>query len=173
MPTRAFEFELKELTDKGEFTGLASVYNVVDGGFDLVEPGSFTKSIQQSGKERPLLWRHDAPIGLVSLRDTPAALVVDGKLSLGLQAAKDALVLLRDGVVKGLSIGFQTMRDEMVGNVRHLKEIKLWEVSLVPFPMNQDALVQQVKNAQQDDAIQLLKDMRRDILGALANRKVT
>jgi HK97 family phage prohead protease len=171
MPTRAFSFEVKELTDAGEFSGLASVYNVVDQGDDLVEPGAFQKSILQSGKERPLLWRHDAPIGMVTLQDTPAALRVVGKLSLGLQLAKDALTLLKDGVVKGLSIGYQTIRsDTDSAGVRHLKEVKLWEVSLVPFPMCQEALVQQVKNAQADEAVRLLKEMRRDILSALAKR---
>jgi HK97 family phage prohead protease len=95
---------------------------------------------------------------------------VVGKLSLGLQLAKDALVLLKDGVVKGLSIGYQTIRSEMVGEVRNLVELKVWEISLTPFPMCQDALVQQVKTAQADETIRLLRDMRRDILGALAKR---
>ncbi len=170
MPTRAFSFEVKELTDTGEFSGLASVYSVIDQGNDLVRPGAFQKSILQSGKNRPLLWRHDSPVGLVELQDSPTALQVVGKLSLGLQLAKDALVLLKDGVVKGLSIGYQTIRSEMVGEVRELVEVKIWEVSLTPFPMCEQALVQQVKTAQADETIRLLRDMRRDILGALAKR---
>jgi HK97 family phage prohead protease len=167
---RAFSFEVKELTDTGKFSGLASVYNVIDQGSDLVEPGAFQKSIQQSGKDRPLLWRHDAPIGMVELRDTPTALEVFGRLSLGIQLAKDTLTLLKDGVVKGLSIGYQTIRSNEVGDVRHLTECKLWEVSLCPFPMNEFALVQQVKTAQTDEVLRLLKDMRRDIFSALAQR---
>jgi HK97 family phage prohead protease len=168
MPNKAFSFELKKLNDVGEFTGIASVYGVEDLGGDIVEAGAFTKTLATSGRERPLLWQHRDPVGLCTLTDTVTGLALSGKLSLGLQAAKDALTLLRDGVVQGLSIGFQTVREEFVGDVRHLKEVRLWEVSLVTFPMNEQAVITSVKARQQTAAMsRVLREFKSDVLNAL------
>jgi uncharacterized protein len=95
----------------------------------------------------PLLWQHRDPIGLISLSDSPQGLKAEGKLSMALQQAVDAYILLRDGVVKGLSIGFETIRSEFKGDVRQLLELKLFEVSLVTFPMNELATISGIKSA--------------------------
>jgi hypothetical protein len=47
--------------------------------------------------------------------------------------------------VKGLSIGFDTVKDAMDGTIRRLKEIRLWEGSIVTFPMNEKAQITSVK----------------------------
>lgn len=167
MSIRSWHFEIKDIGDQGNFTGIASVYNVVDNGDDVVEPGAFTKTIADKGDTRPLLWQHRDPIGTCILQDSPSALLLQGKLCLGVQAGKDALTLLKDGVVKGLSIGFQTVRYDIVGGVRHLKELKLWEVSLVTFPMNEQALVTGVKGANNREVRRALRSFKSDILAAL------
>jgi uncharacterized protein len=172
VPNKGFSFELKHLSAEGEFSGLASVYNVEDLGGDVVEAGAFSKTLSDSGRDRPLLWEHDRPIGMCQLTDTAGALALTGKLSMGLQCAKDAYILLKDGIVKGLSIGFQTVRDEMVGNVRHLKELKLWEVSLVTFPMLPVAQVTSYKSAQQaKDISRALQSFKSDVLHALEGKR--
>lgn len=142
---KSFSLELKHITEEGTFQGIASTYNNVDATGDVVEPGAFTRTLGDSGSDRPLLWQHSSPVGLVKLTDSAGGLMAAGKLSMGLQLARDALVLLKDGVVKGLSIGFSTVREEFVGEVRHLKEVRLWEVSLVTFPANEMAQVLSVK----------------------------
>ena len=147
MPTRSYPFELKQLSERGEFSGIASVYGITDLGNDSVEAGAFSKSISDKGPSRTLLWRHDAPIGTVTLSDSPSALLVKGKLSMGVQAAREAYELLKDGAVKGLSIGFESIRERYDSSgIRHLLEIRLWEISLVPFPMLEQAQVTQVKS---------------------------
>jgi uncharacterized protein len=172
VPNKALKFELKELSVEGEFTGLASVYGVEDLGGDVVMAGAFTRTLSDSGRDRPLLWQHNAPIGMCQLADTGSALALTGKLSMGLQAAQDAYILLKDGVVRGLSIGFQTVREEFVGNIRQLKELKLWEVSLVTFPMLPAAQVTSFKNAQQTaDISRALKQFRGDVIDALEGRR--
>jgi len=66
---------------------------------------------------------------------------------MGVQAAREAYELLKDGAVKGLSIGFESIRERYDSSgIRHLLEIKLWEISLVPFPMLEQAQVTQVKS---------------------------
>lgn len=139
-------FDIKEVSDEGTFEGLASVYGVVDEGGDVVEKGAFSRTIN-ARPEVAILWRHDAPIGKGRLEDGPTGLMIKGRLTLAVGQAKEALALMKDGVVRGLSIGFQSVKakEEIRDGIRYLREVKLWEVSLTPFPMNQQALVTAVK----------------------------
>ena len=50
--------------------------------------------------------------------------------------------MLEAGAIDGLSIGYRTKRSEKAASGRLLHEIELWEVSLVTFPMLQEARVQ-------------------------------
>jgi HK97 family phage prohead protease len=52
---------------------------------------------------------------------------------------------MKAGVVKGLSIGYDTIQATYDGDIRHLTELKLWEISRVIFPMNESAQVSAVK----------------------------
>ncbi|MDP9267272.1 MAG: HK97 family phage prohead protease [Acidobacteriota bacterium] len=143
------KFLIKELTENGMFKGLAAVYGNVDLGGDVIEPGAFTKTLSDKGGEFPILWQHDSrkPIGLGKFTDSREGLVVEGKLTLESPTAAEAYALLRDRVVRGLSIGYDTISDKIEKNIRHLLEIKLWETSLVTFPMNEMAQITDVKNA--------------------------
>lgn len=154
MPLRnhlACRFKLKELTETGRFSGLASVYGNVDLGSDVVEPGAFTKTLADHAGVFPILWQHDSrhPVGLGTFTDTPRGLQVEGQLTMEVSKAAEAYALMRDKVVRGLSIGYDTMKDSVVGGVRHLQELRLWETSIVTFPMNQLALVDGVKTAEE------------------------
>lgn len=144
--TKDFRFEVKEVTDAGQFTGYASVYGVVDDQNDIVEAGAFTKTMLER-PEVPILWRHnqDEIIGKGTLVDSDSGLLINGQLELGLQSAKDAYTRLKSGLVKGLSIGYKAIAPAMRKGKRMLGEIKLYEVSLVPFPSNEMALVMSVK----------------------------
>ena len=148
MTTKAqIRCEIKEVSDAGTFEGLLSPYSNIDQGGDVVEPGAYTKTLQEQGVTRPLLWQHksDAPIGELTLQDRADGLWCVGKLLLDLPDAQKAYTCLKAGIVKGLSIGFESLKDSMVSGVRHLKEIKLYEGSLVTFPMNEMAQVASVK----------------------------
>jgi HK97 family phage prohead protease len=145
--------EIKEISAEGTFEGLLSVYNNIDLGNELVEPGAFTKTIQEHGSEVPLLWQHrpDVPIGKLLLQDGPDALRVTGQLLMDLPDAQKAYLLIKAKIVKGLSIGFDTIKDAMDGAVRRLKELRLYEGSIVTFPMNELALITQVKGRETKD----------------------
>lgn len=144
---RQFRMAVKSLSEDGSFEGMLSPYNNVDDGGDLVEPGAFTKTLRENGNTIPSLWQHktDCPIGELTLQDTPGGLMCKGQLLLEIPEAKKAYLLLKAGVVKGLSIGYDTIKSQMVDGVRHLKEIRLWEGSVVTFPMNTLAMVTGVK----------------------------
>ena len=161
--------ELKTVSEAGVFTGLASVYGNVDSAGDLVLPGSFAKTLQQGGSERPLLWQHRDPVGVVTLKDSPDGLLATGRLSLGTTTGRDAYQLLKDGAVKGLSIGYHVLKSVFVGPVRQIQEVKLWEVSLVALPANDRALISEVKSSKEadDQIMRELTSFRSDFFRAI------
>jgi uncharacterized protein len=152
-PENNFRLEIKAVTEEGSFEGLLSVYDVVDKGGDLVERGAFTKTIQEHGDSIPMLWQHkaDSPIGKLTLADSDEGLRVKGQLLMELPDAQKAYLLMKAGVVKGLSIGYSTVKKAMNGAVRHLKELRLYEGSVVTFPMNEAAIITSVKNEAKGD----------------------
>lgn len=132
-------FKIKDTDlDTGEFVGMASVADVEDLHGDIVEKGAFKRTIDQKNGIFPLLWQHwtSEPIGIVEAKEVEDGLEVKGKLSMGVQKAKEALELVKDKVVRGLSIGFESIKEDVIDGVTHIKEIRLWEVSLVTFPAN-------------------------------------
>lgn len=139
--------EIKDITAAGTFEGLLSPYGNVDQGADVVEPGAYAKTLKDQGSTRPLLWQHksDVPIGQITLDDRPDGLWCSGQLLMQLPEAQKAYLLIKAQIVKGLSIGFQSIKDEIEGGIRKLKEIKLYEGSIVTFPMNEMALITGVK----------------------------
>jgi HK97 family phage prohead protease len=168
VPLHTFRLEVKSVSE-GKFTGLASTYNNVDLAGDRVMPGAFMKTLASSS-ERPLYLEHKTPIGKVQLKDSPAGLLADGALTMQVQAAQDAYALLRDGVIKGLSIGYQVVRSDFVDGARQLQEVKLFEVSLTGIPCNEDALVTSVKSRPTDQVRAVLAEFRRDIVAALERK---
>ena len=144
---KTFKLEIKEMGDQGTFTGLASVYGNRDLGGDVVEQGAFSKSIGEKGGEVPILWQHDPsePIGLGKLMDSNEGLHIKGELALESPTAQKAYGLMKRGILKGLSIGYDLVRSDVKDATRYLKELKLWEVSIVTFPMNEMATIQGFK----------------------------
>lgn len=158
---RTFAFETKELKDDGEFTGYASVFDTVDHYRDVIRRGAFTESLErwkEKGRLPPLLWMHRAemPIGPhLEMREDDRGLFVRAKLLIDEEdanpEARRARGLLKNKVISGMSIGFDVADGGMTFdgklNIWNLMKINLWENSLVTFPANEDAQVEQVKTA--------------------------
>jgi uncharacterized protein len=147
-----FNLKIKSVDDAGKFTGIGAVYNNVDLGGDKILPGAFTRTLA-AGKALPLLWQHNPsdPIGSVKLTDTSQGLMVEGQLLMSDPTAAKAYKFLKEGIIKGLSIGYETLKSALVDEVRELQELKLWEVSIVTFPMNEMATVTGIKAMSDDD----------------------
>jgi HK97 family phage prohead protease len=163
MPCKGLKFEVKEIGGAGEFLGLASTFGNVDAGGDLIEHGAFTKTLADKGGEAPILWAHDpaAIVGIGRMSETPQGLEIHGQLVLDSnEVAQKAYALMKAGAVKGLSIGYDVTRSVMQNGVRHLKELKLHEVSLTAFPMNESAVVTAVKAADHTGELRAIADLR-------------
>jgi HK97 family phage prohead protease len=144
------------VSEDGSFEGLATVYGNVDSQNDRIEAGAFA---EQYGTEVPLLWSHkrDEPVGLGRLENSPAGVLVKGRLDLDTTAGREAYSRLKKGIVKGLSIGLQLLRHTYDGAVRVIQKGAIREVSLVLFPANPDARVLTVKEQGDSPASSLLK----------------
>lgn len=147
---KAFKFELESADESGEFSGYAAVFGNVDSGNDIIEKGAFAKTIREDFDRIKILALHNdcwLPVGKpLELREDDRGLFIRGKIS-DTSMGRDIKTLLKDGVLNELSIGYDAVAfdfDKDAG-VRRLKEIKLWEVSIVTWAMNDQAKINEVK----------------------------
>jgi len=128
----------------GRFCGYASVFNRADAGGDMVMPRAFAKSLKRRRDRVRLLFQHDPkePVGIWdTLREDGHGLFVAGRLVPGVARADGLRRLIEQGALDGLSIGFRTLRATREGGVRKLWQIDLFEISIVTFPMMEDARI--------------------------------
>ncbi len=151
------KFQLVTADDQtGVFEGIASVFGnpVATYPPTIIEQGAFTKTLQENAGRIKLLWQHDTktPVGLpLELREVAEGLYTKGKVS-QTTVGRDAIILMKDKVITELSIGFDAIKWEMKTEpnkepVRHIKELKLYEVSLVTFAADSKAKIQSVHAA--------------------------
>lgn len=161
-------FDVKQVNDSGEFSGYASIFGNVDLGGDIVEPGAFAATLEkfrETGKMPKMLWQHEpskvAGVWL-DMHEDAKGLFARGKLLTEIQIGKEALVMLKNGALDGLSIGYQTVESEFDSpdsRIRRLTKLNLFEVSLVTFPMNPEANVTAVKRLEAiGDVERILRD---------------
>lgn len=146
---------VKSVSDSGEFEGYGSVFGVKDSYSDIIVPGAFAKSLaawQEKGRLPALLWQHNMsePIGIYTeMREDETGLFLKGRLLIDDDPlAKRAHAHMKAGSLSGLSIGY-VLNDYDYDNQKDafiLKDIDLWEVSLVTFPANDEARISNVKS---------------------------
>lgn len=145
--------ELDRVEADGTFTGHACLFGVEDLARDVVEPGAFRATLARRGASGvKMLWHHDPaePIGRwLEIREDDRGLFVRGRILTDVARGREALALMRGGVLDGLSIGFRAVkgRRDARSGIRRLAEIDLWEISLVTFPMQPAARVASVEAA--------------------------
>jgi HK97 family phage prohead protease len=169
--------ELKLAADPaaaGGFTGLASTPDL-DRSADVIEPGAWAQTLaawQARGGRIPLLYLHrqDDPIGAITNASaTGRGLEVAGQIAIATPTGAIAYELAKVGGLS-LSIGYVIPAGgaTMVGNVRHIRVIDLYEISLVPIADNPAAIVSSVKSAKECKTIREFEHLVRDALGLSA-----
>jgi hypothetical protein len=150
LETKEFPFILTKMDEEaGTFTGYASIWDVVDSYGDSVARGAFKKTLKEN-ESFPMLWSHntDTPIGIIMGKEDKAGLAIEGQLNLDVERARDIRSLMMQKAIKGLSIGYQTKKEDVDrdAGTRILKEIKLWEISPCVFQACPGAVVEGVKS---------------------------
>lgn len=170
---KSFDFKAEGSLNDGEFEGYAAGLSNLDKVGDIIAPGAFKSTIASFLESGVIAWQHDwsTPIGKpLEAHEDEQGLFIKAKIS-DTSVGRDALTLLRDEVIKKLSIGFRIKDVEffdsldelgayarehnipikidnlegVFGGVRLIKEIELFEVSLVTVPANDAATVTAVK----------------------------
>ena len=155
MEHKTLSFEIKSVDYAGRtLEGFAAAFGNLDQVGDVIHPGAFRKTLTERGQRIKFLWQHDPtePIGkLLEAHEQQGGLFVKAIIS-DTNRGRDALALLKDGAIGEMSIGYDTVKGGMDytkgdngATIRNLREIKLYEFSLVTFPANEQAIVTSVK----------------------------
>lgn len=138
----------------GGFSGRASTFGELDSVGDIVLAGAFAGTLGQFKERGFIAWSHnwDSPIGyIVDAEERPDGLWIEAKFHSDAQA-QDVRARTRERLAAsknvGLSIGYAIEDFQIVGDIRYLKRIKLYEVSIVAVPAEQNAHVVAVRSQQ-------------------------
>jgi uncharacterized protein len=165
---RAFNLQLRNLTNEGVIDGYASVFGVKDSYGTAFAPGAFKRTLAswaETGRPIPMLWQHsiNEPIGVTTeAEEDEFGLRIQAKLIMEVGRAREALALAKAGALGGLSIGFSVPQKASDGmpavtydderGVEVIREAKLFEYSMVTFPSNQEATIDAVRTHEMPNA---------------------
>ena len=135
----------------GRIEGYAALFDVPDLSGDIIKKGAFSKSLKKlipaSNGALKMLYQHqsDRPIGRwVSCREDLKGLRVTGEILIDTPLGEDVWKLLQTNIIDGLSIGFSPKNIRPLKKGRELREVDLWEISLVTFPMMPQARIDRI-----------------------------
>jgi len=139
------------------FKGYASTFGNIDRDGDTIEQGAFKKSLEkflETGNKLPILWQHemDMPLGIYTrFTEDDKGLLVEGKMPKADNFVSGRVIpQMRIGSVRKMSIGFRILEKEYQTidgrNIRVIKEVELFEVSLVTIPANNEADITGMKS---------------------------
>lgn len=151
--------------DAGEFEGRASTFGTVDSYGDTIDPGAYKDTIPQFLTRGFIGWGHDwaDPIGIVTkAEERDDGLWITGQFHSDPDAQRwriRARERVESNKFMGLSIGYEAEEYEMreleapvrnrwgewTDKVRALTKIKLYEVSLVTVPAEENSGVATIK----------------------------
>lgn len=164
------------------FDGYGAVFKNIDSYNDVIEPGAFSAYLDdvKSGKQQwpAMLLQHGGwgmnsddmtPIGVyTSLEEDSKGLKVSGQFA-DTQRGVEAYKLLKmepRPAINGLSIGYIAREWEIITKdkkqVRSIKTIDLFEISLVTFPANGKARVGSVKSIDDLESLSEIEDFLRE-----------
>ncbi|MES2214769.1 MAG: HK97 family phage prohead protease [Pseudomonadota bacterium] len=144
------EFVIKSAAkDNMVVSGYASVFGVVDSHNDIIMRSAFGDASQKINIK--FLWQHDQskPIGVItSLMEDDYGLYVEGSINGSTQQGREAIALIEQGALNGLSVGFMTKDSGYnEGGSREIIKADLYEISLVTFPANTEAGISKISSA--------------------------
>lgn len=171
MEYKRIKFKVESFNkDTGEFEGVASAFRKTpDKVKDIIHRGSFTKTIQENQGTVPLTYPpHDimSAVGPALIAEGEQGLKVKGTILRGIQKGEEAYLLMKcdPPVITTLSIGYDVIKSEVKAGIRHITEIKLYEIALVPgcIAADDQAVITAVKidNLKADDPESLNRRVR-------------
>jgi len=160
--TRYYDFEVRDADDDARtISGLAAPYGVktpLPNYEEVLERGVFSKSIEEAGRNLPLLAFHESrafPVGKsIAWEETDEGLFGTWEMAKH-EVARTAYEQIRDGFLGGLSVGFAPIsgKSDVSGGSKTTppvvtrREARLLEVSVVATPASKEARISLVRSA--------------------------
>lgn len=143
---------------EGQFVAYASIFGNIDAYGDIVQPGAFTKTLEEwetSGNLLPVLFGHnmadpDYNIGhVIEAVEDEKGLKITAQLDLDTPKGASTYRLLKGKRISQMSFAYDVIDGrpaELDGaDVFELHEVKVYEVSVVPIGANQETSILAVK----------------------------
>lgn len=171
--------------DGAGFSGYAAHFMSIDSYGTAFKRGAFKKTLKERAPKVVVLYQHytDRPIGRpTELKEDREGLYFDANIVESTHYGAEAMDLLRGGVPLGMSFGFETIKSRPVEEsddidwsnapefytskdgreyARVIEEVRLWEISLVTFPADENATITDVRSDLELDAISSLTEHMR------------
>ncbi len=171
--------------DSAGFSGHAAHFMSIDSYGTAFKRGAFKKTIRERAAKVVVLYQHytDRPIGRpTELKEDRDGLFFDATIVESTQYGAEAMALLRAEVPLGMSFGFETIKSRPVEEsdeidwsnapefytskdgreyARVIEEVRIWEISLVTFPANEQATITDVRSELELDALSSLTEHMR------------
>ena len=147
--------------DAGTISGYFSTYDRIPDSYgDVIAKGAFTETIkkrEESGHPFPLCWNHDLNqiIGKVdAIEDTEKGPLMTASF-FDSSLAQEKREIVKNGVVYQFSFAYDVLDAapvELEGGTKanELRKLDLFEVSIVPIPANQNAVMTDVKSGRRN-----------------------
>lgn len=144
--------------DAGTISGYFSTYDRIPDSYgDVIAKGAFTETIakrKESGHPFPLCWNHDLNIIIGSvdpadIEDTDKGPLMMAKF-FNSELAQEKREIVKSGVVFQFSYAYDVLEAgpvELEDGVKanELRKLDLFEISIVPIPANQNAVMTDIK----------------------------
>jgi HK97 family phage prohead protease len=144
--------ELREVGDGNTFVGYAAVFDSPSEPMPFIEyvrKGAFTKTLKDGADVRFLIDHEGVPLartksGTLTLEEDERGLRVEASLDPMNPDAQRVISAMRRGDLSQMSFAFRTIKDSWNTDysVRELKEVQLYDVSVVTYPAYEDTVAE-------------------------------
>lgn len=176
--THAFEtknFEIKQDGEENEFVfnAYGAVFGNQDRGGDILQKGSFKRTIDHNDGRFPLIADHDiqlkSRLGVAYAKEDTQGVRLENHINTDTQAGREVASHIRHAekhdLPIGMSFGYEVVKDDFDDQrgARLLKEVKAYEFTVTQMPMNPEARVTSVEGmkaliTKNDEALTKLAD---------------
>lgn len=151
-------------TSAGMFEGYASMFGGLDSYKDTVVPGAYKGTLENRSSPILMLYGHNPGRVLgkwLDVREDEKGLKVTGEFTPGHTEAQNVHASLKHGALSGLSIGYKVPPGgaEEKDGVRLLKQIDLFEISVVSMPADDAARVSLDSVKSHIEEIETIRDL--------------
>jgi HK97 family phage prohead protease len=182
LPVGYKSFSAKDMKVEGRtVTGYLAAFNNIDSDYDLLIKGCFAKSLADrgvgstNGNKIAHLWQHkmDEPLGTYTvLEERDFGLYFECVYD-DVPKANQALIQFKSGTLANFSIGYSYIWDKMEWDDNKdcciIKELNLYEGSVVTLAANPLAHFVGLKGVEREDEIQILKEEATEAIAGIKN----